>query len=1350
MSKKPSPTKVLSPAKVKRSASDETKLKKIYDEQELNKKMGLELYGISEKMNPIEPIPGEMQNHFLDYEINEVVAGKPCVLGDTIFGCRVPPGSNLDEIRKLEIIKQGLVRPDTFRAMLRKIDSFQKPSDCFNIHVDTLSDDQVRELHKGLQILTDLEKNLIVFETKTAAGSRVLRVMPHKGGPMTNEDLKKWGWDPEYIHFTLQKRNIPFKRPLIMILDTLNLNKKDLGFAQLKEAGAVSTQRISVPKVAVNKLQKLTKQDKFSVGNFEIRSDEVKIGDLDGNRYRIVFRGLSSKNKEQVNEYEECLKFLERNGFINYFGVKRFMKKTGVPAYQIGKALLTRNFEEAINLIMTPTKDDPSELRDMKERWALSDGSPIKTLEGSEALEREFEYKLVKQLERNPDDLVEALEKVPLNIRLAYIFAYQSYIWNIIASQRIKRKGLKLFVGDIVLVNSLKPLAPEFFEDFSIGLTSRSAVSPPFIRDPKKKPNFKDAIKFVTQEDIDEQRYTIHDLVLPLPGSEVSFPKNNDVGIWYTDFLSKDGLNKTRLSDKYCINGNQIVQNTNYFLHGTYRKLLVFPTDLQWEFKPYKRLSDNLLDKDKSDRPKPEDTDKLALVMEFTLPADSYVQMAIREVVDLDKSGFTDVFLSSKKAHEEELKEMEQIVKEKKRERDSEREKSEKDRDKRPKVVERLDGGIRKERLDGGISKNKRDSQTRSQTRSLREVSQTSSARRARSREVLDGRRRASRSRSPNISRRGSREVLRNSSSRIEVRVDNDMHRLRSRSNERFMDNRPTSFDGIPICEFNTLPQEPDIDDSFNNASRNLSMRGDFHLDGSNSRVWDSQEAGRFDPRDDRPRFEPDMDRGVRQSVFDGRLEPRPIMRNPDPPEILEPGRLLQPPQYFHQNQDDLRSRLNAPSNSSPYDIDREFDRFEQEVQELNRDCRRDQEIRLREALEQEERMRYGRLEELRRPADEPLSPQIAEKLRRLDEEALRLDLKRVTRLQNFDASTPRHRDDRDFDRRQGNSMAGRDFGDDRNMGMTREQVMNRNREMEEFDRNFLMDRVNNDRRSSRDRMSMDRFEQRDLPPPRFVQELPFGRDGIRSPSPSHSRKSLDLDRSFDRGPLNDDRFRNDDRFGPRNMDQGRQNDFMGGNNNFGPRDSSDLRNSLSRNPQQMSNFNQMPQQGQFSGMNPNQRDQYNNRNFQNSNQFRNDGPPPMMMNQQRGMDNSWNRQNSPPPRQNFPQQQWMNQENPNFNPNNGGPMNFGGNFGGNNYGGNSFQGGPNQGQFNNSQNPNMFNNPNQMMGGNGPPGGMGMNFPNNGGNMRGSQGMMMQDNNGRPKTGPPGFKENRRKSRFN
>lgn len=401
--------------------------------------------------------------------------------------------------------------------------------------------------------------------------------------------------------------------------------------------------------------------------------------------------------------------------------------------------------------------------------------------------------------------------------------------------------------------------------------------------------------------------------------------------------------------------------------------------------------------------------------MEFGLPPDSYVNMALREILDLEKSGFSDMVQAYKRAKELEVKDKEN--RNKKNQSTPKIQEELKGRTKSQKDVQvkraRIEGGNRKERLDGGTRKERLDGGTRSKNIKDR---LSGSARSSREPE------RSRRSSEKTFNCLGSREISK-SSNRIEVRVLNDNGNFRrspsferiysnnepSRLPDRFKDPRdiPRTIDGIPVCEYSTRAEDPISDGS----DRRSLVEDNRRVWGSPSRLQERRlDYEQSSPQDKCERiraFEHQaMDR-PRQSVFDGRLEPRRMQDNFreesqfDNPRV-QPGRLLEPPGYVRQlNSDDLRNRLNE----NVYDPEQEFERFEREVDEMNsiRSQGSDQRIRFNDHFDHGFRGRDFKDEPTafnpEKRSHSPLSPSTIEKLRRLDEEALRLDLQRVSRF---------------------------------------------------------------------------------------------------------------------------------------------------------------------------------------------------------------------------------------------------------------------------------------------------------------------------------------------------------------
>lgn len=74
-----------------------------------------------------------------------------------------------------------------------------------------------------------------------------------------------------------------------------------------------------------------------------------------------------------------------------------------------------------------------------------------------------LEKVIIQTLKQHKNGYNNAFYKIARNTRIIYIHAYQSYIWNKVTSERFKRFGNKVLVGD--LVTSTSDTASEVLED---------------------------------------------------------------------------------------------------------------------------------------------------------------------------------------------------------------------------------------------------------------------------------------------------------------------------------------------------------------------------------------------------------------------------------------------------------------------------------------------------------------------------------------------------------------------------------------------------------------------------------------------------------------------------------------------------------------------------------------------------------------------------------------------------------------------------------------------------------------------------------------------------------------------
>lgn len=178
-----------------------------------------------------------------------------------------------------------------------------------------------------------------------------------------------------------------------------------------------------------------------------------------------------------------------------------------------------------------------------------------------------IEARLLKGLQISGDkNPLGALDSIPRNIRLMYIHAYQSFVWNQIVSRRISQFGRDVIVGDLVydgqeedIINETTDILSDtdiknkntviFTEEKALDSTtdvgieegSKQVGENKVIDDLKEEQEdvpYLPMVKALTEEDL--ANYTLADVVMPQPGWRVTYPSYAKT--WFDEFLAKDGL----------------------------------------------------------------------------------------------------------------------------------------------------------------------------------------------------------------------------------------------------------------------------------------------------------------------------------------------------------------------------------------------------------------------------------------------------------------------------------------------------------------------------------------------------------------------------------------------------------------------------------------------------------------------------------------------------------------------------------------------------------------------------------------------------------------------------------------
>lgn len=224
----------------------------------------------------------------------------------------------------------------------------------------------------------------------------------------------------KFFVYKLEKRSISTMEALELIARQAGVRTKALSASGLKDKHSESSQLFSSDKP----LPSDVKDERITLSFVGKSARPLTAGFIDENKFKLVLRGLDEQESEAVsrNAHE-----LREFGVPNYYDNQRFGSNVHGQGF-IAKALVQGRYEEALRLHMAVPHRKQS-MRDKQNR-RLANLLWGQWTELHKQMKRCSEAAIVEFLRDNPGKFMEAFERITPPLRIMYVAAYQSLIFN--------------------------------------------------------------------------------------------------------------------------------------------------------------------------------------------------------------------------------------------------------------------------------------------------------------------------------------------------------------------------------------------------------------------------------------------------------------------------------------------------------------------------------------------------------------------------------------------------------------------------------------------------------------------------------------------------------------------------------------------------------------------------------------------------------------------------------------------------------------------------------------------------------------------------------------------------------
>ena len=244
--------------------------------------------------------------------------------------------------------------------------------------------------------------------------------------PQETSSEERPGYYPLY---RVQKHSID---TLHMARELSGILKSRVSYGGMKDKRAIAIQYVTpTSRRSVRPPEVVT--ERFTARLVGFVPKPISRGAIIGNRFEITLRNCCPEIGQRANE---ALQLASERMMPNFYGLQRF-GSSGPGTHRVGKAIIRREFEEAVRLILTEPRpgDDNHELAAKEAFRGGRYGAGLRHLSRFQ----DVESMVARSLNQSPGEWVKALRAVPVNLRRLYVEAYQSLIFNETMSDAVSK-----------------------------------------------------------------------------------------------------------------------------------------------------------------------------------------------------------------------------------------------------------------------------------------------------------------------------------------------------------------------------------------------------------------------------------------------------------------------------------------------------------------------------------------------------------------------------------------------------------------------------------------------------------------------------------------------------------------------------------------------------------------------------------------------------------------------------------------------------------------------------------------------------------------------------------------------